>query len=531
MMKAYKKGVLGVALLTAMGSAGVSAVTFVMDTTGDTYTIGNTSAAQTNNYGHREWISVTEAGDNRARGLVAFNNLPSLSGIEVAKAVVRMELKQTWGSRIEVRPLTQRWVEGNGTPGSGATYFTYNGWDDWIVQGALNDTLIPAIDEIKLPFVGADASGTFVEFDVTPTVRDWLDGNLNNEGFLFYETSNAAGAGNLFHSRESTVPGVTPPQLIIDVVPELTSVELEDTAVLEFLSSVGQPYQLEYTTDLASSSAWHTEWHDDFDTYTPGAALPSPWIDGSYAPLVVTDYSTVAYYFSNYNDHRWGASFRPLEPGAGTVYARVRVNPAGGAELALTADTESYAYGISYNDDNVRFHLDDYQGTRDNYSVKIKVNGEYEVTNTVNFDFVNYSWYDIRLSWTADRQTFTFEYKRDIEAEYTLGLQHTTSEPLTLNYVGLSTAVHSSGNGAQWVGYSLVPNKPSFTDMQFQDTAAMEFPSLSGQLYLLEYTTDNASTWHSAGASLTGTGGNMYFYDPQEPTGSSTSKAYRIVTP
>jgi len=284
-----------------------------------------------------------------------------------------------------------------------------------------------------------------------------------------------------------------------------------------------------------------TEWYDDFDAtgYVVNYPLPSPWIDGSYAPLVVTDYGTggstnytAAYYFSNYNDHRWGASFRPIIAyGEGVAYARVQVSPAGGAQLALTADTESYAYGISYNDDNVRFHLDDYQGTRDNYSVRIKVNGEYEVADTVNFDFINYEWYDIRISWTADRQTFTFEYKRDIETEYTLGLQHTTSEPLTLNYVGLSTAVHSSGNGAQWVGYSLVPNKPSFTDMQFQDTAAMEFPSLSGQLYLLEYTTDNASTWHSAGASLTGTGGNMYFYDPQEPTGSSTSKAYRIVTP
>jgi hypothetical protein len=69
-------------------------------------------------------------------------------------------------------------------------------------------------------------------------------------------------------------------------------------------------------------------WHDDFDGpgYTPGNPLPSPWIDGTYAPVSVTDYGTrgstnytAAYYFGNYNDHRWGASFRPLDLGAGTV--------------------------------------------------------------------------------------------------------------------------------------------------------------------------------------------------------------------
>ncbi len=146
---------------------------------------------------------------------------------------------------------------------------------------------------------------------------------------------------------------------------------------------------------------------------------------------------------------------------------------------------------------------------------------------------MNYTWYDVRLSWTPDRKTFTFEHKDTTTDEYTLGFQHTMAEPLTLNYVGLSLAVYSSGNGAQWVGYTFEPEEISFTDMQLQDTAAMEFLSAMGKPYRLEYTTDlvSSSTWHGAGASLTGTGTNMYFFDPQEAAGSSVSKAYRIVSP
>ncbi len=210
----------------------------------------------------------------------------------------------------------------------------------------------------------------------------------------------------------------------------------------------------------------------------------------------------------------------------------MRINQFGGAQLAITENTDNYAYGIDYTEDSVRFHLDDFKGPRNIYGTRVRVNGVNYTNGVSLFSLVESDWYDFRITWTADRQNFTFDYKRDTNSVWTLAHQVSTPEPLTLNYVGLGLAVYDSGNGAQWVGYSLVPSKPSVADMQIlQDNAAMEFPSLAGQPYLLEYTTDNASTWHSAGASLTGTGGNMYFYDPQEPTGSSTSKAYRIVTP
>ena len=72
-----------------------------------------------------------------------------------------------------------------------------------------------------------------------------------------------------------------------------------------------------------------------------------------------------------------------------------------------------------------------------------------------------------------------------------------------------------------------------FTQVGLEDTVAMQFLSLSGTVYTLEYTTDlvNSSEWFNTGSSLSGSGSDMYFFDPHEGAGSSTSRAYRIVIP
>ena len=72
-----------------------------------------------------------------------------------------------------------------------------------------------------------------------------------------------------------------------------------------------------------------------------------------------------------------------------------------------------------------------------------------------------------------------------------------------------------------------------FTQVDLEDTVAMQFLSLSGTVYTLEYTTDlvQSSEWFNAGSSLSGSGTNMFFFDPHEPSGTSTAKAYRIVMP
>ena len=283
--------------------------------------------------------------------------------------------------------------------------------------------------------------------------------------------------------------------------------------------------------------------YDDFDGlgYIVGNPLPSPWITGSNGNAVeVTDYGTggstnytAAFYFGDPNNYDWGASFRPISPwGGGVAYARIRRRPFGGAQLALTQTTENYRNGIQFNDDSVRIHFDDWRDTRNQAIAWVRVNGTNEL-KTADFNIQEDQWYDVRITYSADRRDFTFEYKRDTQTVWTLGLQHTASEELNLNYVGLGVAVYSSGNAAQWVGYDVVPEETSFTNLVVQDTPALEFLSSVGQPYRLEYTTDlvSSSFWDSAGANLTGTGANMYFFDPNEASGSSTSKAYRIVTP
>ena len=78
-----------------------------------------------------------------------------------------------------------------------------------------------------------------------------------------------------------------------------------------------------------------------------------------------------------------------------------------------------------------------------------------------------------------------------------------------------------------------LPVPIEFATVALQDTMAMEIPTSTGRVYELEYTTDLvlSNLWESAGMQLIGTGSNMYFFDPTEPTGTSTGKAYRIMAP
>ena len=78
-----------------------------------------------------------------------------------------------------------------------------------------------------------------------------------------------------------------------------------------------------------------------------------------------------------------------------------------------------------------------------------------------------------------------------------------------------------------------LPVPIEFATVALQDALAMEVPTSTGRVYELEYTTDlvQSSLWHSAGMQVIGTGANMYLFDPTESTGTSTSKAYRILAP
>ena len=77
----------------------------------------------------------------------------------------------------------------------------------------------------------------------------------------------------------------------------------------------------------------------------------------------------------------------------------------------------------------------------------------------------------------------------------------------------------------------IAPQGVTFTNVNLVDTIGMEFDSENLTEYTLQFTTDlvTSSAWMNA-ASVIGTGTNMFLFDPTEATGSSTGKAYRILS-
>ena len=78
----------------------------------------------------------------------------------------------------------------------------------------------------------------------------------------------------------------------------------------------------------------------------------------------------------------------------------------------------------------------------------------------------------------------------------------------------------------------LPPQDVTFTNVNLVDTIGMQFLSENLTEYTLQFTTDlvSSSNWMNA-ATVIGTGTNLFFFDPTESTGSSTGKAYRILSP
>jgi hypothetical protein len=70
------------------------------------------------------------------------------------------------------------------------------------------------------------------------------------------------------------------------------------------------------------------------------------------------------------------------------------------------------------------------------------------------------------------------------------------------------------------------------TDFSVNDYGALCFLSETGVTYELQYTTNLVTTtgWVNAGATITATETNTYFFDPVEPAGSdTTNKIYRVL--
>ena len=100
---------------------------------------------------------------------------------------------------------------------------------------------------------------------------------------------------------------------------------------------------------------------------------------------------------------------------------------------------------------------------------------------------------------------------------------------------GAATEVFNVNLGAGVLAFhevAFIDEAPTvaFSRVNLADTVGLEFLSESLVGYTLQLTTDlvTSSGWATA-SSVIGTGTNMFFFDPTEPAGSSTNKAYRIL--
>jgi hypothetical protein len=117
-----------------------------------------------------------------------------------------------------------------------------------------------------------------------------------------------------------------------------------------------------------------------------------------------------------------------------------------------------------------------------------------------------------------------------------------------MGYYRSNTDPYSGGFNSRFVPGSGWDNQGWVSDLAFRVYGDTEFPvvifdvearesdslcfiSEAGKVYWLQATTDmvTSSNWETVGATIAGDGGVKYLFDPTEPTGSSTSKLYRIL--
>jgi hypothetical protein len=208
-----------------------------------------------NNYGDFYSLDLVPPGNNTTTALVGFDNLPAVSGAQVASATLELHAWLGTGHTIEARavvlPLNEDWVEGSGPPGgAGATWNTYDGVNDWPSGdgGGLGDVGALLDSEVVV------ATNTILTLDVTDAVKFWLDGFTQNNGFLLNAApGTSTGNDNRLASREAAaasvldptifgnyVPGglLQPPRLVIDVIPEPSSLVLSGMGLVGCLLNI-----------------------------------------------------------------------------------------------------------------------------------------------------------------------------------------------------------------------------------------------------------------------------------------------------
>lgn len=165
------------------------------------------------NFGSSEDVSVANFATQREHSLLWFDLTSLTPGTQVTAAqvsVVRLDYGDETPGPIEVRLLSESWVEGtnSGSPGTGASWTTRDGSTAWTTGGGttsqLLGTVTPTATEVLLPLPAS-------------VVQAWVADPATNHGILV--TSSSIGTHFHFESSASSVSGgANRPELSVTIV-------------------------------------------------------------------------------------------------------------------------------------------------------------------------------------------------------------------------------------------------------------------------------------------------------------------------
>jgi hypothetical protein len=163
---------------------------------------GDTRIAQganTTNFGNN---AVAQIDTGPSTGLLKFSGLSNITGPVTVTAATLSYYDSSGGTKtIAFTRCRRNWVEGNGGAGSGATWDTYDGTNNWGTAGALNTaTDIYASASGSINYTG---TGAYNDLTCTATmisdIQDWIN-NGSNFGWVLTPSVSSA----ILNTRETT---------------------------------------------------------------------------------------------------------------------------------------------------------------------------------------------------------------------------------------------------------------------------------------------------------------------------------------
>ena len=148
-------------------------------------------------------------------------------GSVVQSAVITLNV-ETAGSTPNIHQLLKPWVEGDGTPGSGATWIEYAPPTDWASPGTGGNTGTSGDRGAAITTFPGNATGlralTFSGGAGLAMVQAWVDDPAENHGVILVNATN----GVNFTSREGATPTLRP-RLTVTFAPPAVATSTQQT--------------------------------------------------------------------------------------------------------------------------------------------------------------------------------------------------------------------------------------------------------------------------------------------------------------